>query len=241
MASTKPVPGPIALPPASTIPLRGRQVAERANAAHVRIGWIYQCTKCSRWHTKLAGGYAIATDVVATAFHVASAPTTMKLGTGSPIIVLGETEVHPITAVLAADELTDAAIVRVSDCKLSPLPLSGDARVGDTAYCFSDPRGVRNFFSTGIVNRFFSRTDGPAGDPRLERVNISTDWAPGSSGSAVLDECGNAIGHVARIQPLSTGKSNSDGHDDNPATVMTINEAVPAKNVLRLLEKMKSS
>jgi S1-C subfamily serine protease len=166
----------------------------------------------------------------------------MKPGSGHPVIALGDSDVHPVTGVLAADELTDTAIVRVSDGKLSPLPLSGDARVGDTAYCFSDPRGVRNFFSTGIVNRFFSRTDGPAGDPRLERVNISTDWAPGSSGSAVLDECGNAIGHVARIQPLSTNKSGSDSAHDAPApTVMTVNEAVPAKNVLRLLEKKKSS
>ena len=31
------------------------------------------------------------------------------------------------------------------------------------------------------------------------RVNVSTDWAPGSSGSAVLDQCGNVIGHVSTI------------------------------------------
>lgn len=234
-----PVAAAIALPSAGTAPLRGRQIAERASAAHVRIGWVYQCTKCSRWHNNLAGGYAIAKDTVATAFHVMNPPTTMKPGTGHPIIAIGDAVVHPVTAAIAADELTDTAIVRVSDCTLSPLPLSADARVGDTAYCFSDPRGVRNFFSAGIVNRFFSRADGPAGDPRLERVNISTDWAPGSSGSAVLDECGNVIGHVARIQPLSTGKTTSDTAHDAPPTVMTVNEAVPAKNVIRLLEKRK--
>ncbi len=35
------------------------------------------------------------------------------------------------------------------------------------------------------------------------RLNVSTDWAPGSSGAAVLDQCGNAIGHVSTIAPLS--------------------------------------
>jgi hypothetical protein len=77
-------------------------------------------------------------------------------------------------------------------------------------FCLSDPLDERGYFSEGIVNRFYWKR-APKGD--LEsldalknlRVNVSTDWAPGSSGAAVLDQCGNAIGHVSTISPLSEG------------------------------------
>ena len=49
---------------------------------------------------------------------------------------------------------------------------------------------------------------GHRGEPLLDelkalRLNVSTDWAPGSSGAAVLDERGNVIGHVSTISPMS--------------------------------------
>ena len=33
-------------------------------------------------------------------------------------------------------------------------------------------------------------------------LHVTTDWAAGSSGAAVLDEYGNAIGHVASTRTL---------------------------------------
>ena len=72
-------------------------------------------------------------------------------------------------------------------------------QIGDSVWCLSDPRGERGYFSTGIVNRFVERT---VGDARGRRINVSTDWAPGSSGAAILDEAGNVIGHVATIRAL---------------------------------------
>ena len=61
---------------------------------------------------------------------------------------------------------------------------------------------------------------------------MSTDWAQGSSGSAVLDEFGNAIGHVSRIRTLYGAKQ----PDTNAApSVMNLHEAIPASCVLRLI------
>lgn len=237
----EPKPGALALAPVATKVLDGSEIARRATAAYVRVGWVHQCTRCNRWHTKLAGGFAISKDAVATAEHVLAPPETMKAGTGRAIVVRGEDEVFAITSVLASDATTDAAIVRVAASDLVPLPLSRETRIGDAAYCLSDPRGVRGYFSAGMVNRLYSRTDGPAGDTRLRRMNVSTDWAPGSSGAAVLDDRGNAIGHVARIQPISGEAPPASGGDHGakaPPTVMTLHEAVPAGNVLALIEKM---
>ena len=222
-------------PPASTA-LRGREIAKRAAAAHLRVGWVYQCTKCNRWHTSLAGGYAIAPDVVVTARHVVAPPAAMKPASAFPVVVRGETEVMNIDAVIVANETADTAILRVSANDLTPLALSHDVQVGDTAYCFSDPRDVLGHFSSGLVNRLHSPTS--QSSPLLQRMDVSADWAPGSSGSAILDEYGNVIGHVARIRPLfGTTRTAEPAAKSAAPTLMTLNEAVPADVVLSLLKQ----
>ena len=221
--------------PAST-PLRGREIAKRAAAAHVRVGWVYQCTKCNRWHTNLAGGYAIAPDVVVTARHVVAPPAAMKPAAAFPVVVRGENEVMNIDAVIVANETADTAILRVSANDLTPLTLSHDVQVGDTAYCFSDPRDVLGHFSSGLVNRLHSPAS--QSSPLLQRMDVSADWAPGSSGSAILDEYGNVIGHVARIRPLfGTSRTAEPAAKSTAPTLMTLNEAVPANVVLSLLKQ----
>ena len=115
-------------------------------------------------------------------------------------------------------------------------------QVGDTSYCLSDPKGVVGHFSSGIVNRLFTLSKaGEKADPRQERIAVSADWAPGSSGSAILDECGNIIGHVARIRPLFGKPGTPDSHGKEPTTVptlMTVNEAIPASVIASLIEQM---
>ena len=89
------------------------------------------------------------------------------------------------------------------------------------------------------------------------RVNVSTDWAPGSSGAAVLDEYGNAIGHVSRISPLApTGRMANAIAEEKPrdavavgdekprktappkqeSVVITLHEAIPARGIRALAE-----
>jgi|GEM_PF-147969 len=230
---------PIAGIAAGAKPLRPREIADRAAQAYVRTGWIYHCSKCDHWHVKIAGGYAIAKDTIVTAFHVLRAPTTIKLGEGYPVVIRGNDEFLPIVGVLAADETTDAIIIRVAAADLNPLPFSTTAHIGDAAYCYSDPRGVRGFFSNGIINRFYTRAGGKDDNPADQRFNVSTDWAPGSSGAAILDDSANVIGHVTRIKALVGDKSIDDAEDhsaNSPPTLMTLHEAVPAQSVLKLIE-----
>ena len=197
---------------------------------------MYQCTKCDRWHSNLAGGYAIASDVVATARHVVEPPVSMRAGSGHAVVVRGSDDVLAVTSVLLADEMSDIAVLRVSAKDLKPLAFSRDVQVGDTAYCLSDPSGVVGHFSVGIVNRLFSLSKiGEKADPRQERIAVSADWAPGSSGSAILDECGNIIGHVARIRPLF-GKPDAQAKDTSARpTLITVNEAIPASVIVPLI------
>ena len=202
----------LALPPAETKPLSSRERWERARAGHIRVGQLYLCSKCDRWHLDLAGGYAITADgAVATCAHVIAPPPNMKEGW---LVAANEEDVLlPVTEVLACDEGTDCAILRVkSETPLTPLPLGFDVSPGDSMLCFSDPNGKRGYYSSGIVSRFVRRPfmrkreaqKLPEGAevPSPVWLETTTDWAPGSSGSAIIDQFGNCVGHVSEIQTV---------------------------------------
>jgi hypothetical protein len=157
--------------------------------------------------------------------------------------------------------------VRVEGRGLSPLPLREDVAPGDRVSCFSEPLGQAGYFSNGIVNRFYWKPGRAGIDGSLEqleslRVNVSTDWAPGSSGAAVLDEHGNAIGHVSRVAPLApTGRiANREVSepvkdavavgDEKPkkttprkpeTVVITLHEAIPARAIRALATHAESA
>jgi len=235
-----PTPARVKLETPLNTPLRGREIAKRAAEAHVRVGWVYQCTKCSRWHTHMSGGFAIAPDVVVTARHVIKPPAGMRPVHSYPVIMRGEDEIIGIKSVLYADERADTVVLRVTAQDLKPLALTRDVQVGDDAYCFSDPLDVLGHFSAGMVNRMHAAQGADdQNNPLLQRMDVSADWASGSSGSAILDAYGNAIGQVARIRPLLGSTQNSEPATGKAAipTLMTLNEAIPASVVLSLIEK----
>jgi S1-C subfamily serine protease len=154
----------------------------------------------------------------------------MRDDSGYLIVVKGDHEVLSVSGVLGADATADAALLRVETAQLHPLPLTEEVEVGDPVFCLSEPSGERPYFSAGIVNRFARDADVKKNTPRAHRINVSTDWAPGSSGSAVLDACGNAIGHVGSISSLG----NHPKGNEKPAHYMTLHWAIPAKHVLEL-------
>jgi len=223
------------LPRARRRTLDGRELWQRARSAHVRIGYFYKCTKCMRWHLSLAGGYALTTDgAVATCHHVVEPRDSME--EGYLIAATAEGRLLPVTGILAASQRTDACIVRVETNEpFEPLPLNPRVSPGDQAWCFSDPAGQEGYFTQGIVNRFF-RHRGRDEDAPI-RMNVSTDWAPGSSGAAVIDSCGNAIGHVSRISARG-GDTLHDAHEvDEPTeTLIVFHSAVRAADVLALVK-----
>jgi len=234
----------ILLPAPSTQPMRGRDIATLASKGQVRVGIRFKCNKCENWHVNLGGGYAIAKDTIVTAFHVLEPGENIRTGDAHVFAVRGENEVIPVKAVLVANKELDALVLRLEATDLTPLPFARDPQVGDPVFCWSDPNGVRNYFSNGIINRFYSRRPSKGADPIFQRINVSTDWAIGSSGSAVLDECGNVVGHVGSISSIMKERKNDnpanttkDNHPPKaPSTLMNLHEAIPAKSILALIQ-----
>jgi len=230
----------LTLPAPRKTRLTGRELWAAARAAHIRVGWSFLCTRCSNWHLDLAGGYALTKDgAVATCQHVVKRPANFK--EGSLVAADENGAVYPVLEILASDVRSDACIIRIGAKDLKPLPLATEVAPGDRCFCFSDPLGQRGYFSDGIVNRFLTRHPTDSTNlPPATRLNVTTDWAPGSSGSAVLDEFGNAIGHVTTITTLPLAPKPKATESTGPKaerTLITLHEAVSAKDVLALIHK----
>ncbi|MCU0786436.1 MAG: serine protease [Verrucomicrobia bacterium] len=214
--------------------LADREIWQRAHDAHVRVGWHYLCKKCDKWHQNLAGGYFITADgVVATCHHVVAPSDDLR--EGYLVAAQEDGTLLPVAEVLASDELSDTCIVRVKlTGPVKPLPLNRVVYPGDAAWCYSDPLGRSSYFSKGMVNRFFELRRRGKGTPRMD---VSTDWAPGSSGAAVLDECGNAIGHVSEIStPGGRSRAGTNRTAAASSPMITFHYAARAADVIALVK-----
>ncbi len=243
------------LPAPHTRRLPNREIASRARAALVRVGWYARRNAEAPWELLLSGGYALTPDgVIATCYHCVTPIRGME--TGYLVAVDSQRKVHVVTALLAAHKRLDACLLKLDASKLAYLPLQDNLAVGDAVFCFSDPFDQLGYFSDGIVNRFYRLGKGKAPENTLdafqhERINVSTAWAPGSSGAAVLDAAGNAIGHVSRIRPYTLDGHPAEEDKEAPAetprakkkraaappagpTAMVTHEAIPARGVLAL-------
>jgi hypothetical protein len=224
--------------------LTPRELCVIGRESHLRVGWAYLCDQCTNWHVNLAGGYVLTSDgAVATCYHVVTPAREIKNGC---LVAADEGgKLFPIVEILAANRYSDAAIVRVKGEGLKPLALNTNVFPGDPAYCYSDPLDNRGYFSDGIVNRFYQFPGRRAFDAPPSaafsptRLNVGTDWAPGSSGSAVLDECGNVIGHVSTIGAVSDEEEAETDQGTvrwRGPTMIVFHEAVAARDVLLLIQ-----
>ena len=141
-------------------------------------------------------------------------------------------ELTPVLEILAGNEADDAALVRFKPVgKVQALAINPNASPGDVAWCYSNPLERSSHFSGGHVTRFTDlNTDTNA--PPMVRMGVSTEWAPGSSGAAVLDEYGNAIGMVSGLETLSAPSGNKEQY-------MVIHHAALVANVPRLIAPAK--
>ena len=242
------------LPP-SKEKLESRELWKRARKSHIRVGWYDKTKKDKHLKVELSGGYAITNDTVVTCGHVIGHDN--ELEEGYLIAVDDDDKVYAVSEILAVNVATDCAILRVKGNDLTPIPLSIDATPGDKVVCFSDPMDRRGFYAEGVINRFIKRPflrdeevpEVVRKNPELVEspvwMSVTTDWAQGSSGSAVLDAYGNAVAHVSEIE--SVLEDPIEPKEDTPAakrkakvaprgTVIIFHEGITASNVLALIK-----
>ena len=160
-------------------------------------------------------------------------------------------KVYPLVDILAADKTADVAVVKVAAEGLTPLPLaSAPAKVGAWIGVLSHPGNQLFTFTQGTVTRYArNKSD----DGKTERwMNVSADYAGGSSGGPVLDRFGNVVGMATLTTnidfaddedakpkpPPEKEKDKGDKKDDSPASTlqMVVKSTVPATVMRTLIE-----
>jgi len=228
--------GPTAVPrplaPADAALTREALYAKAA-ASTVLFGTAYKCDKCTRWHSALASGVIIdPAGVIATNHHVAVAGKGVAMG-----VLLADGTFLPVTEVLAADKKQDVALVKVDTGgkTLPALPVRADLGAGAEVLCMSNPDNCAGYLSEGIVARY-CRQPAPKGDGPIW-MQITADYAKGSSGGPILDRAGNVVGLVSSTNSVYYDEGKGGAQNN---LQMVRHNCVPAQSILDLIQTPKA-
>jgi hypothetical protein len=214
---------------------------ERLLQSTLAIGTVYKCPDCGGWHFSGSSGFVVnEKGVVCTCCHVVLEEDE-QISESYLVAADSAGHVFPVKSVLAADTEADTCFIQIEASGLKALPLRPGARPGESVFCLSNPGGYYFMFSQGMIARLNQRTssepdehgrsNGPTGRPVL-MLNITAEFAPGSSGAAVVDCCGNVVGQVASIADAG---ENPEGDQNKPASPsVPIRFCTAAEEILRL-------
>lgn len=187
--------------PQEIVKLNPSQIFQSAEAGVVVIGVMYKCDKCPRNHVATASGFVLThAGAVATNLHVLSSYN----ANGSGVVVMTrDGRVWPVKDILAVDPANDLMVLQmdVSDAgekpvAYTPIFLGDVASAGSPVTLISHPAQHFYFATTGVAARYFRR--GP-----VKFLNITADYAKGSSGAPVLDERALVVGLVRSTDSIS--------------------------------------
>lgn len=194
----------------------------RAQAATLVFGHLYLCGKCSKHHGNLAGGVVVSPDgLVLTNYHVLDFREAITFGA-----MTADGVVYPVEKVLAASRANDIALVKLRDAADLPyVPLADDLASGESLFVISHPDAHFYTLTKGFVARKYLEAKSKA--PRLQ---ITADFAKGSSGSGVFNAAGELVGIAASTNSIYYDES--EGKKDN--LQMVVKSAVPLESIRAL-------
>lgn len=101
-------------------------------------------------------------------------------------------------SIVSYNELADVAIVKANTKgkKIYAFPLGKDLETGDNVHVIAHPKAYLYNYSTGVVTRMTQHNN----DIYSRKMEISADYAAGSSGGPIFDDAGNIVGIVSLTQ-----------------------------------------
>jgi S1-C subfamily serine protease len=137
--------------------------------------------------------------------------------------------VFGIDKVLSYDDNADLALFTIKNnkgIKLHPLAVGDDSPVGSQVYCLSNPEGFPYYFSSGMVARNAKYQEFGAS---TERMDITADYAIGSSGAPIVNDAGALVGVVSSTHSIYS-KQRQD-------LQMVVKQTVPVRSIYSILKK----
>lgn len=218
-------------------------LCDRLRQSTLAVGSYYKCPDCGGWHFNSSAGFVVGEGgVICTCCHVVLAEDE---GVKESYLIAADDagQVFPVRSVLAADTEADTCFVKIDAPGLKPLPLRPGARTGERVYCLSHPGGYFFMFTQGIVARVnrkrnevldeHGQTNGLLTRPILF-LNVTTEFAPGSSGAPVVDEAGNVVAQVASI--ADAGEPTIGNTNAPPSPSVPVRFCTAAEEILRLAQ-----
>ena len=129
--------------------------------------------------------------------------STAKLNPRDSIMFVATEEgrVYPITEILSFNKAADVTFFKIDTRgdMLTPIPLGNDLPAGTGVHLLSHPEGYPYAYTNGVVMR---TTISDAKDPFARRMELTVDYAKGSSGGPIMDDCGNMVAMVSSIRAI---------------------------------------
>lgn len=193
------------------------------------MGKMYKCGQCPDDHINAASAFIISDDGVCVSnYHVFKSYDPSKPNNYITYFVMDhQKNVYPVTEVLAASKHDDLAIFRI-DTKgqeMQVLTIGEEQGAGAPVHLISHPDHRFYRYTQGHINRTYIK----AGTSK-RRQSISAEFAKGSSGAPVLDNCGNVVGIVAGTQNIYY-EPKWQGYQS------TIKEIIPVSQLKELFNK----
>ena len=191
------------------------------------LGRLYNCGKCSKWHTSMASAFAIGQDgIIVTNHHVLEKDEGEILGAMD-----AEGRVYGVEKVLAANQEDDLAILKLRDAKLIPMALAKPANVGADVWVISHPNRKLYTMTKGMVSRYQMILKN--GQKPGRRMSITADYAKGSSGAPVFGYKGQVVGVVSSTSSIYYSIEN--GKKEN--LQMVVKNCIPVESIHELIQK----
>ena len=191
------------------------------------MGRLYNCGKCSKWHTSMASAFVIGQDgIIVTNYHVLEKDDGEILGAMD-----AEGTVYGVEKVLAANREDDLVILKLRDAKLIPMSLGKPANVGSDVWVISHPNRKLYMMTKGMVSRYQMILKN--GQKPGRRMSITADYAKGSSGAPVFNHKGQVVGVVSSTSSIYYSVEN--GKKEN--LQMVVKNCIPVESILELIQK----
>jgi serine protease Do len=219
------------------------ELCERLRESTLAVGNFYKCPDCGEWHFNSSAGFVVTEDgVICTCCHVVVAED-KEVKKSFLVAADAAGHVYPVVSVLAADMEADTCFLKIDAHGMQPLALRSDIRTGENVYCLSHPGGYYFMFTSGMVARLNQRrdeamdaqghTNGLLTRPLLY-LNITAEFAPGSSGAPIVDEAGNVVAQVSSI--AEAGDPQAGDENTAPAPSVPLRFCISAREILGLAD-----
>lgn len=193
---------------------------------------VYKCGKCNDWHQ---GSTSTAWCVGEDGLMVTNAHVFISAKGGAMAVSDPDGKCYPVIDLLGMDKASDIAVFRVKAAGLKPLRLGQAPEVGSPVTSISNPQKNCFLRTSGSVSRYALGSMGPK-QKRVPWMNVTADYAVGSSGGPVFNDAGEVVGMISSTQSIYTGSSNRAKDNPKGDFQMTIKLCVPVDSIRAMFQ-----